>query len=187
VSEAFAGVVLTGGRSERMGRDKALLVIDGETMAARVARALIDAGATEVLCVGGDVEGLRALGLQAVVDDHLDAGPLGGLLTGMARGAEPITVVTPCDLVAPSAASFRSLVRALAGGGADALAALPVVGGRWRPLPAALRSSAGPLLAEAFAEGERAVHRAMECLEFVAIDVGALTDADAPEDLPGRR
>ena len=37
------------------------------------------------------------------------------------------------------------------------------------------------------AEGERAVHRAMERLDFVAVDVGALADADTPEDLPGHR
>ena len=34
---AFAGAVLTGGRSSRMGRDKATLPVDGVPMAARVA------------------------------------------------------------------------------------------------------------------------------------------------------
>jgi molybdopterin-guanine dinucleotide biosynthesis protein A len=64
---------------------------------------------------------------------------------------------------------------------------VPIVDGQWRPLPAALRTAAGPVLAEAFAEGERAVHRALERLDFVTVDVGVLTDADTPKDLPDHR
>jgi molybdopterin-guanine dinucleotide biosynthesis protein A len=168
-----------------MGRDKALLRIDGEPMAVRAAHALTEAGAVEVVCVGGDMEALQALGLVALDDEHPNAGPLGGVLTGMAWATEQITLVTPCDLLVPSAQPFRELVAALAAG--EAMAAVPIVEGRWRPLPAALRSSARVELADAFAEGERAVHRAMERLVVVAVDVGPLTDADTPEDLPGHR
>lgn len=168
-----------------MGRGKALLPIDGEPMAVRVAQALKDAGAVEVVCVGGDVEALRALGLDAVDDEHPDTGPLGGVLTGMAWTSEQITVVTPCDLVLPAARPFRELVSTLLA--VEAMAALPIVDGQWRPLPAALRSAACMALSQAFDEGERAVHRAMERLEFVAVDVGALMDADTPEDLPDHR
>jgi len=177
--------VLTGGRSERMGRDKALIAIGGEPMASRVVHALEDAGATEVVCVGGEVEALRQIGHDAVVDDTPDAGPLGGILAGMAWAHEPITVVAPCDLLDPSARPFTALVVALVG--SDAMAAVPIVDGSWRPLPAALRRDARQALADAFADGERAVHRAMERLDFLAVDVGPFHDADTPEDLSGRR
>ncbi|HJR26495.1 MAG TPA: NTP transferase domain-containing protein, partial [Acidimicrobiales bacterium] len=43
----FTGVVLCGGRSTRMGRDKALLELHGVPMARRVADALTAAGAAE--------------------------------------------------------------------------------------------------------------------------------------------
>jgi molybdopterin-guanine dinucleotide biosynthesis protein A len=185
VGDGWSGIVLTGGRSRRMGRDKALLAIDGEAMAVRVARALTDAGATEVVCVGGDTDALRALGLVAIADDHPDAGPLGGILTGLARAASEIIVVTPCDLVSPSERPFRDLVAKVVAG--RVTAAVPIVDGQWRPLPMALRTSARDVLAEAFARGERAVHRAMERLDFVTVDVGALRDADTPEDLPDHR
>jgi molybdopterin-guanine dinucleotide biosynthesis protein A len=168
-----------------MGRDKALLAIDGDPMASRVVRALKDAGATDVACVGGDVEALRALGHVAIDDDRPESGPLGGMLTGLAWASEQITLVTPCDLVAPAAGPFRALVGALMD--SDALAVVPIVDGRWRPLPAAFRAAACAALAEAFADGERAVHRAIERLDFVAVDVGALPDADSPEDLPDHR
>jgi molybdopterin-guanine dinucleotide biosynthesis protein A len=135
--------------------------------------------------VGGDLEALRALGLVALDDDYADPGPLGGVLTGMAWAREEVTVVTPCDLLVPSAQAFRELVAALIG--SEAIAAVPIVDGRWRPLPAALRAPARGVLADAFAGGERAVHRAMDGLARVAVDVGPLTDADTPEDLPDHR
>ena len=185
MGDDWAGVVLTGGRSRRMGRDKALVEIDGEAMAASVARALTDAGASDVVCVGGDTDALRSLGLAAIEDDHPDAGPLGGILSGLAWAPEELAVVAPCDLVSPSARPFRDLAAKLMAG--RAMAAVPIVDGHWRPLPAALRTSARDALAEAFADGERAVHRAMERLDFVTVDVGALRDADTPEDLPGHR
>jgi molybdopterin-guanine dinucleotide biosynthesis protein A len=94
-------------------------------------------------------------------------------------------VVTPCDLLVPSARAFRQLVDALADSGA--VAAVPIVDGHWRPLPVALRGLARAALAEAFAGGERAVHRAMEGVARVEVDLGPLTDADTPEDLPGHR
>jgi molybdopterin-guanine dinucleotide biosynthesis protein A len=183
--QRWSGAVLTGGRSERMGHDKALLRIDGEAMAVRAEHALKDAGAVEVACIGGDLGALRALGLVALDDEFPNAGPLGGVLTAMAWAREEITVVTPCDFLMPEAQAFRDLVAALVS--SDAMAAMPIVDGQWRPLPAAVRTRVRPALFDVFARGERAVHRAMERLDFVAVDVGVLADADTPEDLPGHR
>ena len=44
MTPAFAGAVLCGGRSRRMGRDKALIEIGGVPLAMRVASAVRDAG-----------------------------------------------------------------------------------------------------------------------------------------------
>ncbi|MGH9187147.1 MAG: NTP transferase domain-containing protein, partial [Acidimicrobiales bacterium] len=45
VSAGWSGAVLCGGASRRMGRDKALLVVDGSALAVNVAEALRTAGA----------------------------------------------------------------------------------------------------------------------------------------------
>ena len=45
---SFSGAVLTGGASRRMGRDKALVLVDGETLGERVVDALRRAGASDV-------------------------------------------------------------------------------------------------------------------------------------------
>ena len=104
----FTGAVLTGGRSTRMGTDKAFVEVDGRPMAGRVAAALRAAGAAEVLAVGGDLDRLPSLGFdRAVPDRHPGEGPLGGLLTALAAAGHDVVVVLACDVPAARAAVGR--------------------------------------------------------------------------------
>src|SRR6476469_6389028 len=70
---ATAGIVLTGGRSRRLGVDKATLVLDGETLAMRTAHRLA-ATCAPVVEVGDGVSGL-----PAVRETPAGAGPLAAL------------------------------------------------------------------------------------------------------------
>jgi molybdenum cofactor guanylyltransferase len=171
-----------------MGRDKALLEIDGQPMALRVAEALLAAGATEVVAVGGDLQSLQAIGLEAVADRAPAHGPLGGVLTALDVGG-PLVMVVACDLVAPSPDAMAEVVDAL---GADRAAdvAVPVVDGRPQWVHAAWRSSAAGALRRSLAAGTLAIHRAVSDLEVVRVaglESAALRDADEPGELPGAR
>jgi molybdopterin-guanine dinucleotide biosynthesis protein A len=184
-----------------MGRDKALVCVDGRALALRVADALRAAGAEPVLAVGGDLEALAALGLAGVPDEEPGAGPLTGILTALAQGNAPVTFVAACDLVAPSAEAVTATVAALGGaGGAVALAAarggvalgaaevaVPLVDGRRQWMHAAWRAGAAAPLAAAFAAGERAVHAAVAAAGLRVADLSlppaAVADADTPADL----
>lgn len=183
----FAGAVLCGGASRRMGRDKALIEIGGRPLAVRVADAMIAAGAGTVMAVGGDLPALRAAGLAGVPDEHPGAGPLAGLVTALGAATDDIVFVAGCDLVDPSPAAFAATVAALAGR-ADGDAAVPVAGGRRQWVHAAWRRHARAPLAAAVAAGERAIHAAVAASGLrvveVPIDPAAVADADAPADLP---
>ena len=185
---AFSGAVLCGGASRRMGRDKAVIAVGGRSLARRVADAIDGAGADAVVAVGGDAAALTAEGLTVVADDEPGAGPLAGILVGLAHhGTTDIVFVGACDLVAPSSAAIVATVQALADGpGADV--AVPVVDGRRQWMHAAWRRRAAAPLAAAFAAGERAVHAAVAAtgLAVVELDVApaSVADADAPADLP---
>ncbi len=184
----FAGAVLCGGASRRMGRDKALIVVEGRALAVRVAEAIAAAGATSVLAVGGEVGALQDAGLTAVPDAEPGAGPLTGIVTALGAVPGDIVFVAACDLVAPSAVAVAAAVRALAD---DPLAdvAAPVVGGRRQWMHAAWRRRAEVPLGAAFAAGERAVHAAVSAgglrVVDVAVDARSVADADTPSDLPG--
>jgi len=168
-----------------MGRDKALLLVDDRPMAVRVAEALTAAGAARVVCVGGDVTALRALGLDAIADGHPDSGPLGGVLAALAWSDAPAVVIAPCDLVAPAAPAFAQLHDTLIAGAAAI--AVPLVDGGWRPLPLAARPSIRRALIGRFKSGERALHRALQGLDRVDVTTDPFRDADVPDDLPGHR
>jgi molybdopterin-guanine dinucleotide biosynthesis protein A len=169
-----------------MGTDKAFVDVGGRPLVTVVAGALREAGAAEVLAVGGDEARLAALGLRAVPDDHPGEGPLGGIVTALRRAQAGIVVVLACDLPWASAAAVRAVVRAVEG--AD-VAVAAGEGGRPEPLHAAWRRAAClPALEAAFAAGERAPARALAALVVrrVAVpDAGSLRDADRPEDVPG--
>jgi molybdenum cofactor guanylyltransferase len=169
-----------------MGRDKALLEVDGLAMAAIVGRALRAAGADPVVAVGGDGPALRRLGLDPVPDDHPGEGPLGGVLTALAHAPTPVVAVLACDLPGARAAGVAALVGALAAR-ADAEVAIPVVDGRRALVHAAWRRSAAPRLAAAFAAGERSLAGAVACagvVEVPDLDPAWVADVDVPGDLP---
>lgn len=183
----FEGVVLCGGRSRRMGRDKALLPLDGVAMARRVADALVAAGAVEVTAVGGDVDGLRRVGLDAVADREPGEGPFPATVDALERARHPLVLVVSCDLVAPSPPAMAQVVAELLRH-PDAQVAVPLDGGHHQWTHAAWRASAAPALRAARAAGVGSLRRGtagLRVVEVVGIATRALADADTPDDLPG--
>lgn len=179
----FSGAVLTGGRSRRMGTDKAFVEVDGRPMAGRAADALREAGAREVLAIGGEGERLRALGLTPHPDSHPGAGPLGAIVDALTVATHDTVVVLACDQpwVSPS------LVRRLVDRGREAVdAVVPVVEGRVQPLCALYTTRAHAHLTDCFEAGERSPTRALDGLRWLAlrdVPAGLLRDVDDPGDL----
>jgi molybdenum cofactor guanylyltransferase len=187
VSPVFAGAVLAGGASRRMGRDKALVSgPDGRPLALVGVDALRAAGAEEIVVVGGDEVALRALGLPWIADLHPGEGPLGGIVTAFAHTTAELVVVLACDMPGVGPRVPAALVEALVAA-PDAGVAVALVGEREQPLTACWRRSSalGPLRA-AFDAGERAPRHVLPGLEVVR--VGGLpslqlVDVDSPDDL----
>lgn len=189
VAGRFDGYVLCGGASRRMGRDKALVEVDGTAMARRVADALRAAGADRVVAVGGDADALTGRGLHVVPDRWPGEGPLGGLITALddAGGSAGVAVVLACDLTAPDPAAIARLVEHRARSACDAV--VPVVEGRRQWLHGAWDRRTAGILADVFAAGERSLVGAALSLRIATLDDVAPTavhDADRPEDLPNQ-
>lgn len=189
----FRGAVLTGGASRRMGRDKAFIEHDGRPLVRIAADALLAAGAVHVTCIGGDLDRLRSLGLDATADRHPGEGPLGGLIDalrltpGASRpGEDDVVMVLTCDLPLVDGSVIEPIVAAL-GSQPAADAAAPRFDGRPQLLSAAYRAvRVLPRAEAAFAAGLRAVRAGLDgaaIVEVTGLDAAKLTDADTPEAL----
>ena len=86
----IGGLILAGGQSSRMGRDKASLIIDGITLLDRSARVLRAAGA-ELVAVSGSRPG-------GIPDRFEAAGPLGGLASAVPFLPDGRWLVVPVDM-----------------------------------------------------------------------------------------
>lgn len=177
----FTVAVLIGGDSSRMGSDKATYPVDGVAMANRVASAAREAGATEVLIVGGTQA--RAKGLDGAwkKDAFPGEGPLGGVITALKGASNDAVVVLSCDMPFITAAVIRSLVGALP----DAQATV----GRTDRLnwlcAAWSKSECLQTLQTVWKRNERAVHRAAVLLDVAEVPVPAVAvrNINCPEDL----
>jgi len=111
-----AGIILAGGRNSRMGgRDKAFLLVDGETVLQRSLRVLNDCF-SQVLVVSNQPEKYAHLDVRVTPDEMPDVGPLGGLHAGLGQIDAPYAFVTACDMPFLRAGTIRFMVGRLRSG-----------------------------------------------------------------------
>ncbi|HET7760293.1 MAG TPA: molybdenum cofactor guanylyltransferase [Gaiellaceae bacterium] len=169
----LTGVLLVGGGSTRFGSPKALATLGGETLAASAWRVLGDA------CDERVAVGKRADALELpfdVLDDGSDTrAALVGVVAGLRAAPTELAVVLPVDapLVTPD------LLRDLA----DACDDVAAPAGS--PLPAAFSKRALPVLERRLAEGQLALHEALDELRAVRVrvDEALLTNVNTPDEL----
>ncbi|MGA7521411.1 MAG: molybdenum cofactor guanylyltransferase [Acidobacteriaceae bacterium] len=124
--------VVAGGQSTRMGRDKALLLLDGTPLIAHAVNLLRGLGLSPRIC--GSRPDLARFA-EVIADSFPLCGPLAGMEAALAVSDTELNLFLPVDLPALPAAFLRWLLaRADA---SQAVATIPVVGNRLQPLCAA--------------------------------------------------
>jgi molybdenum cofactor guanylyltransferase len=97
--DSTAGFVLTGGRSSRMGRDKALLPIEGSLLVERTAeRVRAAAGNVTLIGAPGRYAHLGLPVLPDLVEDGGQGGPICGLHTALKTTRADWNLVVACDM-----------------------------------------------------------------------------------------
>lgn len=179
-----AGILLAGGRSRRMGSDKASLAWHGSTLARRAAGLLARCSGPPVVVVCAPGQQLPPLPgwVEAVRDPEPGLGPLAGLAAGLRAVAPRASVAAVCAVDAPLA--HPAVMRALLGALGESLAVVPVGNGRPQPLFAVYRTVLGELAEQLVAGGERratvlaerAGARLVEPFELLVVDDVAAYD-----------
>ena len=148
MAEATA-VILTGGKSSRMGRPKALLPFDGEPLIAHVVGSLKKLFAEAVVVAAPEQE-LPNLPVVLVRDEVAYQGPVSGIYHGLKASSQEICFVTSCDAPFLNLQLIAHLLAQIS----DCDVVVPYWQERLQPLHAAYRRSVAPLLREQLDRGE---------------------------------
>lgn len=177
---SLAGWVLVGGASSRMGRDKALIEIDGLPLALAAARSL--AVVCESVSLVGDPARYESLGLPVISDQHRGAGPLSGIEAALGSTRAEWNLIAACDMPSLDASLLRDLVHA-----ASSDATIPQYpDGRIEPLCAVYNRRCHAIASEALAAGIRRISDfiARLTVRYVQVtDPRPFLNLNTPEDL----
>ncbi|GAB4134106.1 MAG: molybdenum cofactor guanylyltransferase [Cyanobacteria bacterium J069] len=192
----IAAIILAGGRSTRMGRDKALIEVDGVPMLQRTA-AIAQSCAAPVFIVTPWPDRYAALlpDCKFVTETPLpEETETHGPLVGFLQGFELVAINEPpewmlllaCDLPRLQAADVQRWAAQLGGVDAEAIAYLPRDGQGWQPLCGFYRASSLPLLRAFVQSGGRSFQRWLAqhiVAEIPGVDFATLLNCNTPEDL----
>lgn len=98
----FTAVILAGGRSSRMGQDKATLQINGQSLLQHMQQLVSQAGASQII-ISRNQQG-------CIADITPDQGPLGGILSVLAHCTQPQLLIMPIDTPLLSVNSIKQLL-----------------------------------------------------------------------------
>ena len=177
-----SAVILAGGASSRMGRDKSLLEIRGVPLIHRLI-AQLQGRFREVLISSDDPAPYRSTGLNIIPDGQPGQGPLRGIAAALEAAQAETVFVLACDIPDID----HRFVRCLLAEARRADCAVPRrADGRWEPLFSAWRKSALPAIREVLAEGERKIDAVFPRVRAAAVDLvdGAwLRNLNTPQDV----
>ena len=178
----FSGIVLNGGRSSRMGIPKGEMDFLGRPLIERAIDALIEAGASEVIIVGGKPFVSNAEGVRSVKDVYPDEGPLGGLITGLLNARMEQAVVLSNDLMSIDGSTIRRILDF----GQLADLAIPMAGGVPQVLTALWKVSCLKVLESAFKSGSRSLKSVLgnfDVVEILELDDAKFVNANTQSDI----
>jgi len=145
----ITGVILAGGSSSRMGRNKALLDFRGRPLVETVYRTMANLF-SEVVVVTNQPQEYDFLPCEKIPDIHGGLGSLAGIHAALAWSGNPRIFVVACDMPYLDGA----LIRGLAGLLGDEAALVPESDAGLEPLHAFYAKSMLPLIEKALAAGK---------------------------------
>lgn len=181
------GAILAGGKSVRMGFNKALINTDGEAIIARTIRlfkGIFDA----TFIVANDVLLYEGLDTPVFADIYKGAASLGGVYTALFHSKDNYTFVAACDMPLLDPAAIRKVLSSV--NSTDAC--VPFINGQFHPMHAAYSKRCLKPIEEMIKSNDLRIHALFEkirvkklCLEdFNGIPVEkSVENVNTREDL----
>jgi len=175
MTPSLAAAILAGGSSKRMGRDKALLVIENQYLIDRIYSEL--SKVISQIRIIGKIRPSSIISPDCFVSDHIEGiGPMSGLVTALNIFSDPVLVV-PCDMPNIRAEHIRMLISKFEPG-IEALVSRGLKG--LEPLFALYLPECRAVLESVIEEGDYALYKFVNRLNAKIAD---FTDFDKNSDL----
>ena len=180
------GLILAGGKSRRLGRDKALLPRDGRSQLAHLA-ALLGACVDQVfVSTRPDQQDDKERGRYAqIVDRYADLGPVAGILSALETSPDADWLVVACDLPNITVETLQNLLQHR-DGGQPFTAYISSYDGLPEPLCAIYHSGCAKIVREFVDEGINCPRKILirsETRLLQQLDPHSLDNVNTPDDL----
>jgi molybdenum cofactor guanylyltransferase len=149
----FDAVILAGGKSSRMNRDKAFLEIEGRTLLARQIELARQVGAKKIFVSGRAGKNYTGFHCPVLEDKFQNAGPLAGIERALDTASAPLVLVLAVDL--PNLTGI--LIRKIFSHCGENTGVIPRINERIEPLAAFYPKAAHPLLLKLLGQKSNAV------------------------------
>lgn len=172
---AFSIIVLAGGCSRRLGRDKALLDWHGRPLLAHLVAQLQELSDDIVVITGPEPRYRDWLDVPIFADEIAGMGPLGGLYTGIKHARHEYGLVVACDMPLVS----RAVIELLRSELEESLWALvPEVEGHRVPTLAIYHKNCISMIELLLAQGRTSVQGLLEAVPTKIVSEDRLRQAD---------
>lgn len=169
----FSAILLAGGKSSRMGKNKAELIYKGKTFREIQFDKLRELGISDII-VSGYGEGM-------VPDEKPGCGPMGGICTCLKHVRNESCIVLPIDTPLVSCDILRSLMEAHSGG-----VTVLTHGGEQEPLIAVYSRAVIPVMEKQLNEERYALRRIFPQVKYTECeysgDLRLIKNYNTPED-----
>lgn len=125
-------IILSGGKSSRMGEDKAFLPLGEHSLIEWLIKKGQESGIKEIIIVANDVAKYKSLKVKVVKDFYPGMGPLAGIHSGLIHSQFVNNFIVPCDMPFITIDIINKLLREQK----SCQVVVPTMSGKYQPLTA---------------------------------------------------
>ena len=173
--DSMTGVILAGGKSSRMGTDKALLPIGGKPCIQHV-RDILREVFNDVIAISDHGDRYAFLSLPVLKDIWKGSGPIGGIHSALTQITTDDAFITSCDLPGITSTMIRRVARI--GAGEDAVV-FKASDGLIQPLFGVYRKSCLPQLRRHLASRQYSIVKFLEDIRVLYLTLDDILGDDA--------
>ncbi|RMF10490.1 MAG: HAMP domain-containing protein [Candidatus Neomarinimicrobiota bacterium] len=184
----LSGAILAGGKSSRMGTDKAWMDFRGKPLIQRALSVLKDY-VDDLMIIANQTTAYEELGYPVYPDTIPGCGPLGGIYTALQKSRREHCLVLACDLPFVTQKAFALLQERMSA--ADVVLFQSESG--LEPLCAIYHQQCLPVIEQQLQQGDYKIHNFLQRVQTTIIDLREVgdklssiqfTNLNSPEDIP---